>query len=121
MSLFDSLLVAHLVGDWLLQTEWQALNKTKNWRAMWTHVAVNHLIILIVLWVHFGFQDTRVYVAVAALALSHAYLDRRWPEIAIMRALRIIVDRDPERWLLIAVDQCLHIVLLALAALYLSQ
>ena len=46
MSLFDSLLVAHLVGDWLLQTEWQALNKTKNWRAMWAHVAVYHILIL---------------------------------------------------------------------------
>jgi hypothetical protein len=121
MSLFDSLLVAHLVGDWLLQTEWQALNKTKNWRAMWSHVAVYHLLILVVLWIHFGFQDTRVYPTIAALALSHAYLDRRWPEIAIMRGLRVIVDRDPERWLLIAVDQCLHIVLLGLAALYLSQ
>lgn len=121
MSLFDSLLVAHLVGDWLLQTEWQALNKTRNWRAMWSHVTVYHLLILIALWSHFGFQDVRVYFTTAALALSHAFLDRRWPEVAVMRALRIIVDRDPERWLLIAVDQVLHIILLAAAAFYLSQ
>jgi hypothetical protein len=121
MSLFDSLLITHLLGDWLLQTEWQALNKTRNWRAMWSHVAVYHLLVLIVLWIHFGFQDGRVYIVVAALALSHSFLDRRWPEIALMRALRIIVEREPERWLLITVDQVLHILLLALAAFYLTQ
>jgi hypothetical protein len=121
MSLFDSLLIAHLVGDWMLQTEWQALNKMHNWRAMWTHVLVYHALVLGVLWAHFGFDDLRVYAAVGALALSHAFFDRRWPEIAVMRALRIIVDREPERWLLIAVDQVIHVVLLGLAAFYLMQ
>ena len=40
MSLFDKLLVAHLVGDWLLQTEWQALNKSRNYRALFSHVSI---------------------------------------------------------------------------------
>ncbi len=38
-----SLLVAHFVGDWLLQTNWQALNKSKNNEALTRHVLVYSL------------------------------------------------------------------------------
>ena len=58
MSLFDKLLVAHLVGDWLLQTEWQALNKSKNYRALLSHISTYSLVILGVLVMDFGFHKT---------------------------------------------------------------
>ena len=120
MSLFDRLLVAHLVGDWLLQTEWQALNKGKNYRALFSHIAIYTLIILVVLVVDFGFQNIDVYLVVAMLGLSHAFLDRGRPVIRFMKTFRIIVEREPERWLTMAVDQVLHVFFLALAALILS-
>lgn len=120
MSLFDRLLIAHLLGDWLFQNEWQALNKERDWRAMAAHVAVYHLFALAALWSWAGFADPRVYVAVAALVLTHALIDRRRPVVRLMRALRIVVDREPDRWLVMAVDQSLHVVLLGLAALYVS-
>ena len=120
MSLFDKLLIAHLVGDWLLQTEWQALNKGQNYRALFSHVGIYSVIILGVLVADFGFQNIFVYVVVGMLALSHAFLDRRWPVIRYMKALRLIVERKPEPWLLMAIDQVLHIVLLAFAVIILS-
>jgi hypothetical protein len=120
VSLFDCLVIAHVVGDWLLQTEWQALNKASNWRAMAAHVAVYHAIVLIALILRLGWADVRVYLVVAGLALTHAWLDRDLRTIWIMKKLRIIETRTPERWLTIAVDQAIHLVLLALASLCLS-
>ena len=38
-----SLLVAHFVGDFLLQTDWMALNKSKNWWALGVHCLVYSL------------------------------------------------------------------------------
>jgi hypothetical protein len=110
-----------LLGDWLLQTEWQAANKRHNWRAMLSHVVVYHIVALAVLVVRFGFQNVYVYGVVGILAVSHAFLDRGWPVAWLMRKLRISVDRTPERWLTLVVDQSIHILLLGLASLVLSQ
>jgi hypothetical protein len=120
MSLFDKLLVAHLVGDWLLQTEWQALNKSKNNRALFSHISIYSLVIFGVLVITFGFRNPSIYLMVLMLAVSHALLDLGWPVVHFMRRFRLIVDRPPERWLVMAVDQVLHIVLLAFAAIILS-
>ena len=120
MSLFDKLLVAHLVGDWLLQTEWQALNKGRNYRALFSHIGVYSIVIFSVLIFDFGFQNILVYVVVGLLAASHALLDRGKPVIRFMKTFRLIVDRKPERWLTIAVDQSLHILTLAFAVIILT-
>jgi len=120
MTVFETLIVAHIAGDWLLQTEWQAVNKAHNWRALWSHVFVYHLLVLIALVARVGYDDFRVYVVVAVLAVTHAFLDRGWPVHRLMRLLRVTVDRPPDRWLTTAFDQSIHIVLLALATLYLT-
>ena len=116
MSLFDKLLVAHVVGDLLLQTEWQALNKGHNYRALFSHIGIYSIVILGVLVMDFGFQNISVYLVVGMLALSHAFLDRTWPVIRYMKTFRLIVDREPQRLLVMAVDQAFHIILLAVAA-----
>jgi len=120
MSLFDKMLVAHLVGDWLLQTEWQARNKAHNYRALFSHIGVYSFLMLGVLVVEFGFQNIYVYIVVGMFALTHAFMDRGWPVIRFMRSFRIIVEREPERWLVMAVDQSLHILFLGLAVFLLS-
>jgi hypothetical protein len=48
-------------------------------------------------------------------------MDRGWPVIRFMRTFRIIVERKPERWLVMAVDQSLHILFLAFAVILLSS
>jgi hypothetical protein len=121
MTIFETLLMAHLVGDWLVQTEWQAANKVHNWRAMLSHVIVYHIIVLGVLVAWFGFRDMYVYAVVVILAVTHAVLDRQGPVEWFMRTFRLCVNRKSERWLVIVVDQSIHIVLLGLAALFLSR
>lgn len=34
------ILITHFVADFLLQTDWQAKNKSSNWDALWYHVLV---------------------------------------------------------------------------------
>jgi hypothetical protein len=38
------LLAGHLLGDWVVQTDEQATNKTRSWSALVGHVARYHLI-----------------------------------------------------------------------------
>lgn len=38
MILPISLIVAHFIGDFLLQSDWMALNKSKSWHALIVHV-----------------------------------------------------------------------------------
>ncbi len=114
MTLFEYLLLAHVLGDWVLQTEWQAVHKRDNWRALITHVVVYHAIVLAVLLWQAGPGRPGLYAVVAFLAVSHATLDR-WTVIPLMRLLRIAVTREPERWLVVAVDQSLHLLLLGAA------
>lgn len=121
MTVFESLLMAHILGDWLLQTEWQALNKATNWRAMLTHVIIYHVIVLAFLVARFGFAEPRVYAVVVVLAVIHVILDRQRPVRQFMRVLRLSVDRDPEGWLRIAIDQSLHLLVLGIATLVLTR
>jgi hypothetical protein len=39
----------HLLGDWVAQTDWQAINKTRSWAALAAHVASYHLIVALLL------------------------------------------------------------------------
>jgi hypothetical protein len=120
MTLFESLVIGHILGDWLLQTEWQAQNKAERWTAMFVHVTIYHVVLLAILVLRYGTSAAPVYIAVAGLAVAHAVLDRKWPVAWLMRALRISVHRPPDRVLTLVVDQSLHILLLACAALYLG-
>lgn len=121
MTLFESLFVAHLAGDWLLQTDWQARNKERNWVALLGHVAVYHLLILAVLWLRLGIGNVRVYTVVFVLAVTHALMDRRWPFVGFLRAVRVIGPDPPQPWVLVLMDQAIHILLIGLAVLYLSS
>lgn len=40
MSLIIAIIVGHWVGDFLLQSDWMALNKSKNWLALFSHTIV---------------------------------------------------------------------------------
>jgi len=121
MTIFEGLLMAHLLGDWIFQTEWQAENKKQKFHALLIHVIIYHLIAWIILYFGFGLPALPVLAVVVILAVLHAIMDGlptvRW----IMKGLRITVERTPERWLLIAVDQAIHLLLLGGASIYLSQ
>lgn len=65
MTLPVSLLIAHFVGDFLLQNDWMALNKSKNRLALFSHAYIYSVMIMFVLpdfyAVHGGSMATRFF------------------------------------------------------------
>lgn len=114
MTLFEYLILAHVLGDWILQNEWQAMHKRERWRALVSHVVVYHALILGVLLWREGPGRPMIYAVVAGLFLTHAVLDR-YTVVPLMRLLRINGQRESDRLLELAVDQSVHVLLLGLA------
>ncbi len=109
MSLFEWLLIGHLVGDFLLQNRWMAENKARYWGPLLVHCLV-------------------YTSAVSLLALCAGGLS--WPGIIIVFAAHIVLDRRKFTdfwankitnadmpWLKIMIDQSWHLVVLAAATL----
>lgn len=60
------ILLAHLAGDYLLQSDWMANEKTRRWWPAWAHALTYGLPYVVV---------TRSPVALAAIVVSHAVID----------------------------------------------
>lgn len=108
MSFFDVLLMGHLVGDFLLQTNWMARYKTSRWDALLAHSAVYTVSVAAAAWL-----DGVVLglVALALLLVSHAWLDRRTFERWWARRIGG-VTRAEDQWLVIVMDQVFHLLVL---------
>lgn len=61
------ILLAHLTGDYLLQSDWMAAEKTKRWWPAWAHALTYGLPYVAV---------TRSIPALAVIVITHAILDR---------------------------------------------
>jgi hypothetical protein len=115
MSPFDLLLVGHLIGDFLLQTKWMALNKEKQWIPLFTHVSIYIFIIFL-----FGLLfDGLSLLSLALLFIGHVILDRR--SFVVFWVKHIQMSSGFEKgWLSIVVDQIFHIILLTVA-IYMTE
>ena len=118
VEVFAVFLVSHLVGDFVLQTEWQAQHKAGGLgpareprRALLTHVSVYMLCFVPAfawLWDDAGWL---VLVVAALLFATHAVQDDgRLLEAYARRVKRMEADSHP--LVVIAVDQSLHVVVL---------
>lgn len=119
---FLGLLAGHLLGDWLAQTDWQATNKTRSWAALARHVASYHLVMGVLLLLPVlrdGWPVGKALAALTVSAVTHAVIDRRWPVRVLMRASGSPGFATLE-WGVIAVDQALHLFILAMLALLLG-
>ena len=121
------LLVCHLVGDFVLQTEWQALNKygglgsDPNRRAaLLSHVATYLLPVLPALvWIGHDHGAGLAILAGAIIAVEHTTQDDgRLLAIYVHRVKK--TDAAPGSQLWMAVDQSLHVVWLFAIALLVS-
>jgi hypothetical protein len=124
--LFPLLLAGHLLGDWVVQTDWQAA--TKGWvqgdyqsgRHYWTSIRANqahcltyHLAmaaLVVPVWHAWG-----TLVAFAANWATHGFIDRRWPVRWLLRNTGSPACAE-QLWGVIAADQALHLVILVLIA-----
>ncbi len=105
MTPFENALVAHLVGDWLLQNDWMARNK-----ARLTHPAA---------WVHSGIQGILLGIALGwaagiTLGLIHMFVDTRVPFNTWTKLMRQSASGQFHDHLVVWADQVLHILAIAL-------
>ena len=121
MTIFEGLLMAHLLGDWLLQTEWQAVNKARHFGALLTHLVVSHAVIFAVLFWGFGLSLLPVVIVTVGLAVIHGILDGTGFLPWLMRTMRLFVKREPEKWIMVIFDQVIHLLLLGAATLVLTS
>ncbi len=104
MLLFLKLYLAHLIADFLLQPNWIARNK-KNIPRLALHSLI-HFVVTIAL-VNFGLTK-RLLLILILLAILHAISDY----------LKAKLTRDD--WLAFTVDQLVHLLLIIVAAIWLS-
>lgn len=106
------LLVGHLVGDYLLQNDWMALNKKqRSWPCL-VHVALYTAAVLACAgWL----ASPLAWLVVGG---PHFVIDRTQVVRAYMRALRQTKFAEPPMapWSVIAVDNAMHALCLLLAA-----
>ncbi len=117
-----ALLVSHLVGDFLFQTESQAVGKVRGLadgasrRALFSHLAVYMLAFVPALvWIGVETTAARAVVIAVVVAVPHLVID----EGRLVRIWLRDVKRAPSAslGLRIAVDQSFHVVCLLGAAL----
>ena len=116
MSVFDWLLVGHLVGDFLLQTNEMARRKPQSWPWLLGHLASYMAVMTVVLGALAWTRSVPFWAAGLGwllIGVTHAILDRRDFTQWWMRVIGISPDVT---WLQIAVDQVFHIVILAVVA-----
>src|SRR4051812_23685592 len=66
-----------MVGDWVIQTDKQALAKVTSWRAMAEHVLTYHIVMAILVLPFW--HDRWTLLGFVLSAASHGFIDRRWP------------------------------------------
>lgn len=117
-----ALLVSHLVGDFLFQTEWQATDKvgglgeSQSRRALLSHVMTyTAAFIPALVWIGTQTSAARALAVACAVALTHLVID----DGRLVKAWIRHVKRAPRPpgGLVIAVDQSFHVLCLLAAAL----
>ncbi|WP_289137031.1 DUF3307 domain-containing protein [uncultured Brevibacillus sp.] len=115
-SAFDILLVAHLIGDYMFQTEWMAKYKAQRWLPLLAHCMVYTAIISLIAYLFIP-GGLSVW-AVLFVFVTHVILDRRTIVFFWYRKIMRVTD-DGSKWLMVMCDQIFHLIVLA-AALVIS-
>lgn len=123
VEVFAVFVVSHLVGDFLLQTDWQAGNKENGLgpdpvhrRALGLHV-LTYMVAFVpaLIWIALETDVLWAIVIAAAIAVPHLVQDDRRLLDRYMRSVKGVTEKA--LGLRIAVDQAFHVVFLFAAAL----
>lgn len=114
MSVLALVIAAHLIGDWLVQTDWQAANKTRSWGAMAQHMAGYHLTLVVMLALVYSDNEAwRPLTIVGVSLVTHAFIDRRWPVRRLLQLTGSAAFAETT-WGVLVADQALHLSILCL-------
>lgn len=105
LSFFLSLLLGHMIGDFVLQPYWLVLAKRKGWQGLLIHVSVVTFITSILAWN----SIPNWWVWIIVLFIGHLFIDQ----------LRTFVFTDNSKGkglLLLILDQLAHFILIAVIA-----
>ena len=124
------ILLAHLVGDYVIQSDWMANEKTKRWFPAWAHAVTYGLPFLLV---------TQSPLALAVIVMTHAVIDHYRLARHVGWAMNFLApgsdwltwsecsgtgyhkDRPPwmADWLMIIADNTMHLIINVAAVRYL--
>lgn len=127
VEVFAVFVVCHLVGDFILQTDWQARNKhgglgsdPERRRALWSHVIVYTLCFVpAFVWIGIEAGWSRAIVAALLIYIEHLTQDDGRVLDAYMRRIKGL-PQGGNPGLRVAVDQAFHLVFLFGVALYVA-
>lgn len=109
-ALLPLVLAGHFIGDWIVQTDWQAANKTHSWAAMAAHMLSYHACLAVLL-LYAGIPGLAAGVILVGSVVTHSFIDRRWPVKALLRATGSGAFAET-MWGVLAADQALHLSIL---------
>jgi biotin transporter BioY len=121
MTTFAWLLVAHLVGDWMLQNDWMARHKQDRLfnAAIALHCIMYTLVTLGSLWLLTlkNLTQPAYFLFTLLIFLSHWVIDAT----ALARHWARFFKQSDQRFVHIMVDQTMHVVVLACLTQFLLQ
>lgn len=117
-EVYLALLISHLAGDFLYQTEWQAMNKRgglrgdpERRRALLLHgLTYTAAYLPALIWLGSEIGAPGAVACALAITLPHVLIDDGWALFTWMS--RVKHNDEPENWLVAAVDQTFHLVCL---------
>jgi len=115
MNIFSWLLIGHLLGDWLLQNDWMAVNKQRQLFTVagMTHFAIYTACIAVVLWVAMAeisrvLPLQRYLVFLMGIFISHWLIDAT----ALSRKWSNFINQSDLPFVNIVVDQIFHLMVI---------
>jgi len=105
MTLFEALLLGHLIGDFLFQNQWMAQNKTGLAIPRLVHCLVYTVLVYAFSYLAGGIGP----IGAGVILLSHFLIDRR----SFVLWWAKCVTRSDITWLFVVYDQVFHLLILA--------
>lgn len=109
MNPVAAVLAGHLIGDWIIQTDCQAANKARSWKANQQHMLGYHL--TLAAFCALSMSASFALVTVVVSWVTHSIIDRRWPVKRLMQATGSGPFSETT-WGPFVVDQALHLSIL---------
>lgn len=114
MTIFNWFLVGHLLGDWVLQSDWMAQNKRKSLftKACFTHVTVYTIVLTLVLLAVQTLSLTTLVACSLFVFVTHWLVDAT----SLVDLTMKTCGQSSVPFLRIMVDQTFHLVTLGVLA-----